>query len=92
LEEHFAQERGLFYVTIGTIFIVCLVFILAGIVIIGHGAPREYQFNLFGLEMTSIGLGLASIAFGSLILIVLYRTAMPKIDKILSVPRKPRNR
>jgi hypothetical protein len=90
--EHFAQDRRLFYVTIGTIFIVCLVFILAGIVIVAHGASRDYQFSVFGLEMTSTSLGIASIGFGSLVLIILYRSAMPKINKILSVPREPRDR
>jgi uncharacterized Tic20 family protein len=90
--EHFAQDRRLFYIIIGTIFIVCLVFILAGIVIVAHSASRIYQFSLFGLEMTSTSLGIVSIALGSIVLIILYRHAMPKIDKILSVPREPSDR
>ena len=84
--EELGRDRGVFYMTIGTIFIVALVVVLSGLVIIAHGATQNYRIEIFGLIMGSTSLGLACVGLGCLCLFLLYRNAMPKIRAILSAP------
>jgi hypothetical protein len=84
--EELGRDRGVFYMTIGTIFIVALVMVLSGLVIIAHGATQNYRIDVFGLIMGSTSLGLACVGLGCLCLFLLYRNAMPKIRAILSAP------
>jgi hypothetical protein len=85
--EELGRDRSIFYMTIGTIFIVALVMILGGLAMVA-AASQSYRIQWFGLVFTSTSLGLIAVALGSLIMFLLYRHAMPKIKAILAPPAK----
>jgi hypothetical protein len=85
--EDLGRDRGVFYMTIGTIFIVALVMVLGGLAMVA-AASQDYRIEWFGLAFTSTTLGFILIGLGGLALFLLYRNAMPKIRTILAPPVK----
>lgn len=87
--DHLSAAKGLFYLMICSIFILALAFILAGLGLVYLGASGSSQIDAFGLKMASTNVGIISIGFGALVLIVCITKAMHHIQEILKLHRNP---
>jgi hypothetical protein len=90
--DHLKGTKGLFYLIIIATFAVALAFISAGLGLVYLGATGNSEVTLLGLKMTSTNTGIVSIAFGALVTIAVWRSAMRRIQGILEIsPRGVKN-
>lgn len=83
VSDNLSRAKGLFYFIIAVVAIVALAFIFAGLGLVYLGASGHAEVALFNLRMTSTNVGVISIAFGALVMIMLLRKAMHHINEIL---------
>lgn len=81
------RARGLFYLIVGGVIFISLVFILAGLGLVYLGASGDSTIKMLGLEMTSSNVGIISIALGAISMIIVVTKAMHHIQEILRIPK-----
>ncbi|MGQ3214678.1 hypothetical protein [Shinella sp.] len=90
--EHLQSAKGLFYLIISGVLVVCLAFILTGLGLVYLGASGETELAMFGLKISTANVGIVSIALGALALTILIQKAMHHIHAILALRKGPYDR
>ena len=86
--EHLNSAKGLLYLILGGTFLAAICFIFAGLLLVYLGATGESTVDLFGWTIKSESAGLVSIFLGAVVLIVIFRQAMQRIEAILRIQKK----
>lgn len=81
----FREAKSLHHVAIIGMFVVCTIFIIAGLAFIYLGAYGNSEVNILGMTITSANVGIVSVFLGAAIFIYTIRVVFKSTSEILKL-------